>query len=267
VLTSDQRANFEERGFVRIPEAFSRAEAAAMEERVWTWLERRYGICRTDPATWTLSQPTGLQRLKRHSVFDAVGSARTCGALDDLLGAGRWRRPREWGQCLVSFPTVQSWSVPTRVWHTDFGFLGPSNCPFGALVFSFLSDVPAGSGGTAVVSGSPHRIRKFVEGRPRASLGKMKTVRQAFLRGDPWLMALSADAGNSERIDKLMHEGAIIDGVSVRVAELCGEAGDVVIGNPWLLHAGAPNSGARPRIMRVQRVRLDHETSPAPGSL
>src|SRR5262249_30390064 len=109
--------------------------------------------------------------------------------------------------------------------------------------------------------------RKFVEGRPRAGLVKMKTVRQAFLRSDPWLIALNADVGDSERIDKLMNRRAIIDGVPVRVAELCGEAGDVVIGHPWLLHAGAPNSGPRPRIMRVQRVRLEQGTSPAPGSL
>ena len=42
----------------------------------------------------------------------------------------------------------------------------------------------------------------------------------------------------------------------MRVVELTGEAGDVVIGHPWLLHAGAPNCGAAPRLMRVQRVRL-----------
>jgi hypothetical protein len=42
----------------------------------------------------------------------------------------------------------------------------------------------------------------------------------------------------------------------VRVVELAAGAGDVVIGHPWLLHAGAPNCGAAPRIMRVQRVRL-----------
>ena len=93
--------------------------------------------------------------------------------------------PGCWGQFLVSFPTVQSWNVPTRVWHTAFAFLGSSSCTFGALVFSFLSDVPAGSGGTAVASGSHQLIRK------RAGLVKMKTVRQAFLRSDPWLIALS----------------------------------------------------------------------------
>jgi hypothetical protein len=47
-----------------------------------------------------------------------------------------------------------------------------------------------------------------------------------------------------------------VAGVPVDIVELCGEAGDVVIGHPWLLHRGAPNRGERPRFMRVQRVRL-----------
>jgi hypothetical protein len=53
-----------------------------------------------------------------------------------------------------------------------------------------------------------------------------------------------------------MRRGAVVEGVPVRVAELAGEAGDVVIGHPWLLHCGAPNCGPAPRLMRVQRVRL-----------
>ena len=52
-----------------------------------------------------------------------------------------------------------------------------------------------------------------------------------------------------------MQEGAVVGGVPVRVVELSGEAGDLVIGHNWLLHAGAPNSGTQPRMMRVQRVR------------
>jgi hypothetical protein len=52
-----------------------------------------------------------------------------------------------------------------------------------------------------------------------------------------------------------MRAGAVVADVRVRVVELAGEAGDLVIGHNWLLHAGAPNCGSRPRIMRVQRVQ------------
>jgi hypothetical protein len=255
MLTADQRAEFDEKGFVRIPGAFSRDQAAAMEARVWAWLERRYAISRTDPASWNVSAPTGLQGLKRQPVFEAIGSETTCGALDALLGPGAWKRPRDWGGFLVNFPSGGNWSVPSRVWHTDFGFQGPLDRPFGALVFSFLSDVPPGSGGTVVVEGSHRVIRRYLVEHPRAARASMKMVRQALMQSDSWLVGLASKAEDPARVGRLMRAGAVVADVRVRVVELAGEAGDLVIGHNWLLHAGAPNCGSRPRIMRVQRVQ------------
>jgi hypothetical protein len=252
--TADQRAEFEEKGFVRIPGAFSREEAAAMEERVWAWLERKYALSRSDPGTWRPGQVTGMQSLKRQAVFDAIGSAATCAALDALLGPGGWKRPRDWGGFLVNFPSAGPWNVPSRVWHTDFGFQGPLDRPFGALVFSFLSDVPPGAGGTVVVEGSHRVIRQFLAEHPRAPQSAMKNVRLALVRSHPWLTALTSEPEDPARVERLMCEGAIVAGVPVRVIELAGAAGDLVIGHNWLLHAGAPNCGSQPRIMRVQRV-------------
>jgi Phytanoyl-CoA dioxygenase (PhyH) len=254
MLTAAQHAEFEERGFVRIPGAFSREQAAAMESRVWGWLERTYALSRTDPATWKGLAPTGLQGLKRQAVFDAIGSDATCAALDALLGPGGWKRPRDWGGFLVNFPSAGPWRVPSRVWHTDFAFQAPHDRVFGALVLSFLSDVPPGAGGTTVVEGSHRVIRRFLEAHPRAAQSKMKNVRLALCASDPWLKALTSDAEDPGRDERLRH-GAVVSGVRVRVAEVAGEAGDLVIGHPWLLHAGAPNCGSAPRIMRVQRVR------------
>jgi len=254
MLTATQCAEFEERGFVRIPRAFSREQAAAMEERVWRWLERSYGVSRADPATWKGIAPTGLQGLRRQAVFDAIGSPLTCAALDALLGAERWRRPREWGGFLVTFPSEGGWNVPSRVWHTDFGFRGPLERPFGALVFSFLSDVPPGGGGTVVVEGSHRVIRSFLADHPRAAQSNMKNVRLALYASDPWLRALTSDEDDPARSERLLRGGAVVAGVPVRVVELSGEAGEIVIGHNWLLHAGAPNCGSAPRIMRVQRV-------------
>jgi hypothetical protein len=255
MLTDSQRAEFHEKGFIRIPGAFAREQAAAMEERVWAWLERRYGLSRADPASWSVAAPTGLQGLKRQAVFDAIGSEITCGALDALLGPGGWRRPRDWGGFLVNFPGAEPWKVPSRVWHTDFGFRGPLDRPFGALVFSFLSDVPPAAGGTVVVEGSHRVIRQYLVEHPRAALGTMKTVRHALMQSDPWLRTLAASPEDPGRRERLMRAGAVVAGVPVRVVELSGQAGDLVIGHNWLLHAGAPNCGSRPRIMRVQRVQ------------
>ena len=227
-----------------------------MESRVWRWLEKKYGARREDPASWAEAAAAvyGMQGMRREAVFDAIGSAALGGALDAIVGAGRWQRPRDWGQFLVNFPSGGRWTVPSRVWHTDFDFRGPADPPSGALVFSFLSDVPAGAGGTLVVAGSHRLIARFVAARPSAGREKMKVTRTTFLASEPWLRELTGpdSEGRSER---LMQE-SLVAGVPLRVVELTGEAGDVMIGHPWLLHAGAPNCGAAPRLMRVQRVRL-----------
>ena len=249
-------ADFEAQGFVRVPGAFSRADAAAMEARVWAWLERKYGIRREAPATWSVTKPTGLQGMKSHAVFHAIGGELLCAALDALVGAGRWQRPRDWGGFLVTFPSGKPWAVPSHVWHTDFDFRGPADPPQGALVFSFLSDVPPGAGGTLVVAGSHRLVARFVATRPSAGREKMKVTRTALLASDPWLRELGSEEHAPDRSERLMQRHALVAGIPVRVVELAAGAGDVVIGHPWLLHAGAPNCGATPRIMRVQRVRL-----------
>jgi hypothetical protein len=255
-MEASQRASFEELGFVRVAGAFSRADAAAMEQRVWSWLERKYGVVRSDPSTWLVPSPTGLQGLKAQAVFDAIGSDTLCAALDDLIGAGRWQRPRDWGGFLVNFPTGSDWKLPSRVWHTDFDFRGPPTPLVGALALSFLSDVPAGAGGTLAVAGSHRLIADFVAARPSAGREKMKVTRTALMASDPWLRELGGADDAPGRTERFMGRDTLVRGIPVRVVELSGEAGDVVITHPWLLHAGAPNCGAAPRLMRVQRVRL-----------
>ena len=226
-----------------------------MEARVWAWLERKYGIGRDEPSTWAVTTPTGLQGMKSHAVFAAIGGAPLRAALDALLGAGRWAAPRDWGSFLVTFPSAEPWRLPSRVWHTDFDYRGPADPPQGALVFSYLSDVPPGAGGTLAVEGSHRVIERFVAARPSAGREKMKITRTALLASDPWLRELAASEAAPGRAERLMRPGAVVAGVPVRVVELAGEAGDVVIGHPWLLHCGAPNAGAAPRLMRVLRVR------------
>ena len=175
-----------------------------MESRVWRWLEKKYGARREDPASWAAAAVYGLQGMKREAVFDAIGSDALCAALDELVGAGRWERPRDWGSFLVNFPSGERWTVPSRVWHTDFDFRGPADPPRGALVFSFLSDVPAGAGGTLVVAGSHRLIARFVAARPAAGREKMKITRTAFMASDPWLRELTAEEPADGRAERLM---------------------------------------------------------------
>jgi hypothetical protein len=157
----------------------------------------------------------------------------------------------------VTFPdeSAEAWTVPHRIWHTDWPYAARPEGPFGAFVFSFISQVATGQGGTLVVEGSPRVIRHFVAGRPQVAKQKMKVTRKVLMNSDPWLKALASEEDDSDRVERFMRMGSRVGDVRVRVVELTGEPGDIVIGHPWLLHSGSPNCGERPRFMRVQRIR------------
>lgn len=263
--THEQHTAFAEQGFVRISGAFSRDEAAAMEAQVWDALARKYGAGADDPATWSRGSASGLQSLKQHPVFAPIGSAATREALDAVLGRGGWKRPRDWGQFLVSFPTSGGWTVPTG-WHTDFDFQASGEAVGGAMVFSFLADVAPGGGGTAVLAGSHRLIHRFVTTQAPALIANMARCRVAFMRSDPWLAALASDGEDIGRVERFMAQEHRIAGIPVRVHELTGNAGDVILGHPWLLHSVAPNAGDRPRFMCVQRIRLAGDGAGAEGA-
>ena len=257
MLSAEQRQAFEEQGFLRIPQAFARKDAAAMQDRLWEILEERSAARRGDPSTWRGDRPSHLQSFRTNSVFGAIGSDATWSAFDDLLGAGAWAKPKHWGQFLISFPQPGlEWTVPASPWHTDFPLGLPADRIEALLVFSFIGDVPPRGGGTPVIVGGHHLVRAFVEARPEQALEKMKVSRRNFLDSDPWLRALASRTDDSDRIQRFMQTDHEIGGNRVRVAELTGEAGDVIVAHPWLVHVLAPNCGERPRMGTVQRIRL-----------
>jgi hypothetical protein len=250
-----RRDEFDAQGFVRLRGVFSRADAAAMEDRIWRALGRRHGISPDDPGSWEMPLGSGLQPLRTHPVFDPIGGPSLRGTLDELLGAGRWAVPRHWGQLLVSFP-VTAGSSPSRAsWHTDFPYSIPPDPVVGALVISFLAEVRTGQGGTLVLAGSHQLVKRLLEARPRLRRARMKVARQALLRSDPWLASLCREWTVDDWAARLPRDEHAVEGVPVRVVELEGEPGDVVVGHPWLVHSPSPNRGDRPRFMRVQRIR------------
>ncbi len=227
-----------------------------MEERLWATLNRKHGVCRDDPSSWEIPLGAGLQPLRTHAVFRPIGGPAVLSALDDLIGEGRWEEPKHWGQFLVSFPVAEGGFNGSRaIWHTDFPYFLPADRVVGALVFSFVGEVPARTGGTLVLAGSPRVVGRFVGANPHLRKVKMKVARQALMNSDPWLKALCAESDEEDWAGRFMATEHAIADIPVRVVELTGEPGDVVIGHPWLLHTPSPNHGDRPRFMRVQRIR------------
>lgn len=255
MLSTEEVNAFNEKGYVRVTNAFSRAEAAEMEDLIWKVLGDKYGAVRDDKSTWGFGAVTGMQTIHADHVFDPIGGEVTLNILDQFLEKGQWRMPSHWGQFLINFPTAGPWALPDA-WHTDFAFTTPPQFLPGIVMFSFLSDVAPQGGGTVLLEGSHILMQQFVTGKPAQFLDKMKNVRKAFLASHIWLKKLSQGIHENKEIVSVMEEGYMINGVKLRVVEISGSAGDIVFTHPWLLHSPAPNCGEVPRFMRIQRIRL-----------
>lgn len=256
MLTTAQRSEFATTGVTRLRGAFPARDAATMCERLWDELGWRAGIARADPSTWSVVEPRHLQALRRAHVFAAIASPAVIAAVDALLGSGAWLRPRSWGQALVTFPPLggargDAWRVPHRNWHFDWPICGAIEPLTGVKLMAYLAEVGPGGGGTVVVEGSHRLVARLVASEERPRPGRV--LRGQLFASDPWLAALGSAGDDAERSARLV-SGTVVDEVPVRVAELTGEPGDVILFHPWLLHAPAPNRAALPRLMVGQNL-------------
>lgn len=133
----------------------------------------------------------------------------------------------------------RDWEIPASGWHLDSP---PAPRLPAVRMFAYLSEVPARGGGTLVVEGS-HRLAAAYPG------AHSRTVRDQLSQQDPWLREIWHPASHEDRITALMDHGAETGGVRLRVAELTGAPGDVVLWHPALFHTAAPNTARHPRLM------------------
>jgi hypothetical protein len=256
MLSVRQRDEFDDLGLFRISGAFSGDDAAAMRAVAWREMDRKYGIREDERATWTVERPSGLKNTKRHRAFDAIGNEVLTAAFDELISEGEWARPRTWGQVMVTFPNAsQPWVVPHGLWHVDFRYDASTTGPlFGLKVFAFFGDVAPRSGGTLVISRSHRVVSRFVDSLPQSVRADFRTMRLRFMDHQPWLRALATPEYDTDRTARFMDQDGDVDGIAVRIVELTGAAGDVVITHPWALHHVASNAGRYPRLMRAQSI-------------
>jgi hypothetical protein len=74
-------------------------------------------------------------------------------------------------------------------------------------------------------------------------------------------MALTGQAlSPADRIAAFMDRETTVEGVPLRVVELTGEPGDMVLCHPVMVHCVAPNQGTWPRLMRIKTQVLTHES-------
>ena len=259
-LTSSDIQRFERDGYVVVRQAFSPADALAMERRWWSELEDAHDIRRDDRSSWR-QIPGDLKAAKRDPIQAKILTGQVRGVFDDLLGTAAWSPPRDWGRAIVTFPEPGAWEVPTRLWHWDNLCDLHIDQPRALFVVSFIGSVAPRSGGTLILSGSPRLLIQQERRIPASQRGGAgASLWERFHRSHPWLMALTGQAPSpADRTAAFMAGETIVEGVPLRVVELTGEPGDMVFCHPVMVHCRAQNRGARPRFMRIKQQFLTHE--------
>jgi hypothetical protein len=253
MLTAQQRSEFHQLGLIHLPALIAKADSERMCDALWSSLENR-GVRRDAPETWVSERVTGIQAAARSDAFAAMGGDAICSALDDLFGPGGWKRPPRWGQPLVTFPTERKWEVPHAAWHLDAPASRSSPKLPGVILFTYLAPVLAGGGGTVVLAGSHRIVEAFAASASPTDEGRSGDIRRKLMRAEPWLRALWSRDDKTDRMRRFMLQGAVTRGVKLRVVELTGEPGDVIIWHPWLFHCATSNSRSHLRLMLRQPI-------------
>ena len=247
--------HFRVHGWMRVANAFTGAEAAAMRDVVWRGLAE-FGIERDLPATWTIERPEKLQKLKAHAAFDAVGSTRLLAAIDAVLETQVYEKPKRWGAIFVAFPSKDEWGVPASGWHIDANYASQLSPPKGVQIHALFGDVAPRSGATQILSGSHRLIHTWFKDHPPPAGARSADMRKALQR-HPYVRELHSKGDRQSRIDRFMNRVEEAEGIPLQVVENIGAAGDVMLLHPLTLHAAAPNNGAAPRFLLSSAITTD----------
>ena len=247
--------HFRVHGWMRVHQAFSADQAAAMRDVVWTGLADA-GIRQDAPSTWTIERPANLQRLKTDPVFEAVGSERVLAAIDAILETRSYEKPKTWGALFIAFPSEGEWEVPASGWHTDANYRSQLEPPKGVQIHSLFGDVPPRSGATLILSGSHRLIHRWFKQHPAPPGARSAEMRKR-LQGHPYIRDLHTAGDPERRIARFMDKAEEVDGVQLQVIENTGSAGDVLLLHPLLLHVAARNIGSGPRFLLSGSITTD----------
>ncbi|WP_308639833.1 phytanoyl-CoA dioxygenase family protein [Paenibacillus silvisoli] len=264
VLTTEQVEQFMVKGYVQIKGAFPRDLALEAQSFLWGKLEEIAGVKRDDPSTW-VEPMVSIRENYRDASFDACNTARFADAIEDLTGAGRTvqrfvagetDRLPGWGWWPVNFAAGKGepWAVPTVGWHWDgIHFRHYVDAPDqGLLCLCLFSDIGPQGGGTLVVEGSHRPVARYLSRYPDGlELGE--GIR-GFFTEHPYFSELAGHTGGpktaEERNAAFMEQAFTdVDGTQLRVVETTGEAGDVILCHPFLIHSASPNHSGNVRFM------------------
>jgi hypothetical protein len=225
MLSPTDLARFAEAGYVHVRSAIPRVVAESCRELAAAQL----GIDLTDPSSWQEPVVRGL--VLGEPLRQAAEAPRLLAAIRQLLDPDDWQPRTNLGLFVVRFPSEVD--PGDTGWHVDSSFEAPDGRWFvnyrsrarGLLLLCLLSDVG--------VDDAPARIL------PGSHL-QMPSLLRSY--GDDGVFGLEAPL--PEPTD--------------RIAYATGQAGDVYICHPFLVHAATwPHRGDAPRFMAQPPISLN----------
>lgn len=227
-LTEEQAQHFLEKGYVVIPEAFTRAQADAWTSQVWA----RLGYDPEDQETWAQHR-IHMPAHERVGVKDF--SPKAWAAICDLCGGeARIQQPCLWGNGFIvnlgSPGDETAWQAPgpeVNGWHKDGDWFrhfldSPEQ---GLLTIVLWSDVLPQGGSTFIAEDSVPVVARFLAQHPEG--------------------VLPGGFDFKKLIGQCSH-----------FAEATGKLGDVYLTHPYLLHASSRNALRLPRFITNPAVSL-----------
>ncbi|MBP8810519.1 MAG: phytanoyl-CoA dioxygenase family protein [Kofleriaceae bacterium] len=241
-----------------IPPAVIAAQRAALAEALAV-----DGVDLDDAATWRAGgglpwielagalrpAPTAAPRMWQVSppaVHDAL-IAGFAAALDAVFGAAQWAA-QPGVQAMPNLPLPgPPWTPPHQAWHVDEPIAPGGVGPWGLLGFVALAPIAPAGGATVAIAGSHRRAATATPG-PSGLIESAEAV--AAIAASPAGHALVAPP--PREVPRRWTDR----GVDLALCELCGDAGDLILMDPRLLHTISANRSARPRlVMRLVAAR------------
>lgn len=246
-MDHDFAHRFRETGAVRADGAFTSAEATDIREVVWRHIEERSAVRYGRPETWSAASAGsfGLSSLVRRPEFAAVTQNPSVrDALRTIFDGEVWEALGF--KVLLTFPEKAAWVMP-RGWHVDFGLERPTWPAFAVKIFAFFDTVEPEGGGTLVMEGS-HRLHERFAAETSQDLAS-PAAHHELMHKHKWVERVVRGGRAAHPMRELIGEWNDVDGIPLRVTELTGRPGDVVLTHMHVLHSPAPNAGTRPRQM------------------